>query len=475
MENDKSICHVNKNDTNEFKYDFKALADINPNLNNFLYFKHNMWFLDWREKDCLLELNKAILKDRFDINNWNMNSENFLIPCINSREDYIDWLYALTSSSFLIIEKDHRCISEQKISILELSDICIDIGTGCSLIYPLLGLSKYKFKFIGVDINQESLSNCNTILNNNKHLKKSIQLVYNRNPNTIFFSIFSIESNNVNNEKNDDIQLIEDINNNDNDNSKEKFNEVIDISFFDDDICNIDEKDNINKVNSGYHRHILFTMCNPPYFDSHKPYNSKKFCSYNEKEVVYPGGEYAFIIKIIEESCFIKDKVIWFTSLIGCKKNLILIKQYIKEKYLIDNKDSETNNTDNIDNKENINTKENNKPKISRFISDEIITGKQARWLVAWTFKNISIDVNLFNKRKSENKSKRNFTSRQKANVCEQIENNYNIRLNKRNNNKNDSDKEENENELNSIINVSNSKKDYKSNLKNRSYLHEEF
>ena len=138
---------------NNQKYDFNYLSTVNPELKKFLYYKHDLWLLDWRMEGCLIELNKAILKYRFNLGYWNMNYESYLVPCINSREDYIDYVVNIIKK----IDKVENNIFQISLEKCDLNNLfCLDIGTGSSLIYPLIGSLKYDLNFYALDINIKS-------------------------------------------------------------------------------------------------------------------------------------------------------------------------------------------------------------------------------------------------------------------------------------------------------------------------------
>ncbi|KAF2135203.1 uncharacterized protein K452DRAFT_293397 [Aplosporella prunicola CBS 121167] len=71
-----------------------------------------------------------------------------------------------------------------------------------------------------------------------------------------------------------------------------------------------------------------FTICNPPFFASvkewkasisgegkEKPPNS--VCTGEEMEMVTDGGDIGFVLRILEESLILKDRVQWYTSMLG--------------------------------------------------------------------------------------------------------------------------------------------------------------
>lgn len=71
---------------------------------------------------------------------------------------------------------------------------------------------------------------------------------------------------------------------------------------------------------------IDFTMCNPPFYSSQDellslaaskqrpPFSA---CTGSANEMVTPGGETAFVSRIITESLVLRDRVQWFSSMLG--------------------------------------------------------------------------------------------------------------------------------------------------------------
>lgn len=109
-------------------------------------------------------------------------------------------------------------------------------------------------------------------------------------------------------------------------------------------------------INRCYH----FCMCNPPFFSSvdEKVKRDDTSCVATDSELATIGGEENFIKRLIDESILLKDKIIWFTSLVGRKVNLKNLKNYLK---LLS--------------------------PLPKFIeTSEFKPGKTARWAIAWTF-----------------------------------------------------------------------------------------
>lgn len=67
-------------------------------------------------------------------------------------------------------------------------------------------------------------------------------------------------------------------------------------------------------------------MCNPPFYSSHeemaqsaeaKARVPSSVCTGTEVEMVTPGGEVAFVTRMIEESLQLRNKIQWYTSMLG--------------------------------------------------------------------------------------------------------------------------------------------------------------
>ncbi|KAM7269413.1 hypothetical protein ACFE04_024910 [Oxalis oulophora] len=139
-----------------------------------------------------------------------------------------------------------------------------DIGTGANCIYPLLGASLLGWSFVGSDVSDVALEWAEKNVKNNPHISQLVQI---RNA-----------------------QAYEQV----------LVNVVMDGEKFD------------------------FCMCNPPFFESMEEagLNPKTACGGTPEEMVCPGGERAFITRIIEDSVILKQSFRWYTSMLGRKANL---------------------------------------------------------------------------------------------------------------------------------------------------------
>ena len=238
-----------------YKYDFDELAIFHSPLSKYVNFSsQGVSTIDWKDPKALKELNKAILIYKFQIKYWDI-PPNFLCPTIPSRLNYLQWI-----SELLINNK----------STVEIKGL--DIGTGASLIYPLLGFKLFRWKFLGTEINPVAFDNAAEIIKKNS-LENVIQLRISQGG--IFKGV-------------------------------------------------INKKEDI----------FAFSMCNPPFFENmeeRKEVDWRK-SDLNEYEGEFLGGEVGFIRKMIEESEDFKENVGVFTSLVGKKRDFEILLKELNEK-----------------------------------------------------------------------------------------------------------------------------------------------
>ena len=130
-------------------YHFDDLIIKNPLLKEFVIKnKFDAITIDFSNPNAVKELNKALLFTYDKISVWDFPDEN-LCPPIPGRLDYIHHLNDLISSP------------KEDINVL-------DIGTGATCIYPLLGVAEYNWNFVATDIDLDSLDTAQDIIYDNK-------------------------------------------------------------------------------------------------------------------------------------------------------------------------------------------------------------------------------------------------------------------------------------------------------------------
>ncbi|GMI08943.1 hypothetical protein TrLO_g4721 [Triparma laevis f. longispina] len=100
-----------------------------------------------------LSLTRAILKQYFNINYFDMPPSH-LVPPVPNRHSYILWIDELLKT-FPTLKPRTTVVRG------------LDIGTGASCIYPLLGRRAYGWEFLASDVDEESVESAKRILGNN--------------------------------------------------------------------------------------------------------------------------------------------------------------------------------------------------------------------------------------------------------------------------------------------------------------------
>lgn len=257
-------------------YDLKSLVQVEPMLSH--YIQPNRYGEDsvnYADPEAVRLLNKALIHHYYGIKNWDFPKDN-LCPPIPGRADYIHYMADLLSQS-----------NYGKIPVGE-NITGLDIGVGATCIYPIIGATEYGWSFTGSDISSQSIENAQRITASNVSLQGKIECRLQKNPRTIFKGIL-------------------------------ERNEKID-----------------------------FTICNPPFHSSadeaqkgtqRKVQNlsGKKtaapvlnFSGINN-ELVYPGGELAFIRQMIQESRYFAANCFWFSTLVSKSSNLKRIDHALQE------------------------------------------------------------------------------------------------------------------------------------------------
>ena len=79
---------------------------------------------------------------------------------------------------------------------------------------------------------------------------------------------------------------------------------------------------------------IDFTICNPPFYSSTSDLLSsaaaksrppRSACTGADIEMVTPGGEIAFVSRMIDESKVLQDRCQWYTSMLGKYSNVEIV------------------------------------------------------------------------------------------------------------------------------------------------------
>lgn len=125
-------------------YDFDRLIRDSPALAPFVApNSYGNRSVNYADPDAVKALNQALLRSVYGINAWDVPA-GYLCPPIPGRSDYLHHLADL-------IEGGNGAVGQRgAVSVL-------DIGTGASCIYPLIGASEYGWSFVGTEIDPAAL------------------------------------------------------------------------------------------------------------------------------------------------------------------------------------------------------------------------------------------------------------------------------------------------------------------------------
>ncbi len=259
------------------RYDFAALTAASPALSAFVKASPGgEASIDFSNAAAVRALNRALLKSQYGIAHWDL-PDGYLCPPIPGRADYLHGLADLLAASNAGAIPHGAAIR------------ALDIGTGANLIYPLLGHREYGWRFVGTDIDPIALRAAEAIVDANG-FRKAIELRHQPDPQRIFAGLL-------------------------------RDDEVFDL-----------------------------TLCNPPFHASAedaargserkwrnlgKPKTTHVDARLNfggqSTELWCPGGEAAFVRRMIMESTQIASRVCWFSTLIAKSEHLADVRKQLQQ------------------------------------------------------------------------------------------------------------------------------------------------
>ena len=261
------------------RYDFDKLIKALPELE-----KHAITnpsgepTINFSDADAVLTLNKALLALHYGIKYWDL-PKGYLCPPIPGRADYIHQVADLLA--------DNNSGSENK------KPHVLDIGTGASLIYPIVGSQSYGWYFTATDIDPVSINTAKAICEINPNLKKLVTVKQQKNPKNIFKGIIGEHD------------------------------------YFDITMCNPPFHGSMQEVLDANNRKQTKLQKNrarrnPNSQTANKFADAKNNLNFGGQnaELWTEGGEFAFISRMINESIDYTQQVNWFTTLVSRAENL---------------------------------------------------------------------------------------------------------------------------------------------------------
>ena len=256
--------------------DFAALAAVYPAFAQFTTLDRSATpptaKLDWKAPGAVVALTQSLLHKDFGLK-WELPPGR-LCPGITCRANYIHWVEDL-----LALRRARRSGGGASAASAAAASAApargLDIGTGGSCIFPLMGHAMNGWTFVATDIDRVAIDAA----------RRNIAL------NGLAASI--------------DLRLV--------DGERAILRDVV-----------AETTTTTTLAGGGDGGGFDFCICNPPFFASADDVKAKPFgsCEGVATELVTAGGEVTFISRMIEESLELRTRVRWFTSMIGCKASL---------------------------------------------------------------------------------------------------------------------------------------------------------
>ncbi|RMX97625.1 hypothetical protein D0868_10545 [Hortaea werneckii] len=249
--------------------DFDVLAAKDHEFAAICKVSKNKRWVDFQDPKVVKQLTNSLLKHDFGLEL--QLPDDRLCPPVPVRWNYIRWIQEL-------LDTTNDTYSDQYDPGREVKGL--DIGAGASCIYGLLACkTRPGWLIAGIDIDAHSLMHARVNVESN-HLADRIRLVQ-TDPNDPLIPLQQMQC------------------------------ETLD-----------------------------FVMTNPPFYDSmqdmQSSYTNKHappsaICTGSENEMICPGGDVGFVTRILDESLRLRDRVQWYTAMLGKMSSLQRIVSKLKE------------------------------------------------------------------------------------------------------------------------------------------------
>jgi 23S rRNA (adenine1618-N6)-methyltransferase len=254
------------------RYDFAALIRTEPGLARFV--RPNEYgdeSIDFADPLAVKTLNQALLRHYYGVVRWDI-PDGYLCPPIPGRADYIHHVSDLLAGS-----PGGAAPRGPGVAVL-------DIGTGANCVYPIIGAHEYGWRFVGSEVDAIALANARRLVAANPALAPLVECRHQPTAAAVFRGVIQ---------------------------PGERFD---------------------------------LTICNPPFHASRAEAaagtqrklrnlaGGKKVTPVlnfggQTNELICPGGELAFVRKLIAESVDFAQSCRWFTTLVSKSANLPILRQ----------------------------------------------------------------------------------------------------------------------------------------------------
>jgi 23S rRNA (adenine1618-N6)-methyltransferase len=155
-------------------YDFPRLIEGVPALDAFVAKNaHGNLSIDFADPDAVMTLNQALLKDAYGLQ-WSL-PRGALCPGIPGRNDYLHHLADLLAGGGAVPRG--RAVS------------VLDIGTGASCIYPMIGATEYGWRFVATETDKTAMHWARQIVRINRSIAALIECRWQPDPKACFAGV----------------------------------------------------------------------------------------------------------------------------------------------------------------------------------------------------------------------------------------------------------------------------------------------
>ncbi|MBS3805380.1 MAG: 23S rRNA (adenine(1618)-N(6))-methyltransferase RlmF [Oleiphilaceae bacterium] len=267
------------------RYDFEALMNTSPALAAVVRKNpHGDLSVDFADPESVKLLNQALLTHFYQVDSWDIPPA-YLCPPIPGRSDYLHYV------ADLLAETPGNATDAiprgRKIKAL-------DVGMGANCIYPIVGSRLYGWDFVGTDIDPIALRCASIIADSNPVLKEQIECRLQASAQNIFRGVIGAR-------------------------------EAFDLT-----LCNPPFHASLAEANAGTRQKVRNLAASTkkkgtqvrsaerPGATGVQPLNFGG----QGAELWCPGGEAAFIARMITESAEFSEQCLWFSSLVSRKDHL---------------------------------------------------------------------------------------------------------------------------------------------------------
>ena len=256
------------------RYDFESLIAATPELAAFVSINaYGDASLDFSDPMAVRALNRALLKLVYGIEGWDIPAL-YLCPPIPGRADYLHYLADLLAAGGEVPVGNAIRV--------------LDIGTGANCVYPLIGHASFGWRFTAADIDPAALANAQAVLDANPGLSNAIELRLQSSHQAIFRGVVQPD-------------------------------ETFDLT-----LCNPPFHASLAEANAGSQR---------KWKNLGKQSGKKTVLNFGGQnaELWCPGGEEAFVCRMVAESKELRERCLWFTTLISKSASLPAVYRALKQ------------------------------------------------------------------------------------------------------------------------------------------------